>query len=582
MEEQEDNNNIEDIDKKANRNDEQIINEIIIKENEEDQNNKDEEKYNNEDVKEIIDKNNINDINDINENNKIIIQEDDNNLEKDRNSFPEENININENKEEQIIKINNNDIIENNENKKDEKIENSKEEIGTLSIDAFLKESQKDKKHEEIKKIELNAENKNGMKFDKRKSTPLNALNFPSIELDNEYTKDDSNNNNKPSKKKKSSALARSYSEAIVETDKKSEKKNFYNELFEDPKYHKIIELKEKTENSLKKTVGKKGSSSFIKTLVSRKKARFCYDGFDLDLTYITTNIIAMGLPSTSIEGIYRNNMEDVKKFFNTRHPKHHKIYNLCEEKTYPKDSFYLQGYYPFPDHEAPPLNSLMPFCKDAKKFLEENEENVVAIHCKAGKGRTGTFICCLLLYLGLFDSADECMKYYGLMRVNAEKGVTVPSQKRYVNYFEQIIKNKMETPIKYKSICIIELKMNTIPHFSKLGSSCTPTFIIQNNKKEFKYSDFKKKVTYDCSKKNVDFPVGTSGFSVAGDVLITFFHLKLFGKDKMFKFWFNTHFLPENGVLEIGKKNLDKAFKDKENKLFSSDFKIEVKYFFL
>ena len=48
-----------------------------------------------------------------------------------------------------------------------------------------------------------------------------------------------------------------------------------------------------------------------------------------------------MGLPSTSLEGIYRNNMEDVKRFFNTRHTNHYKVYNLCEEKTYPKDSFF-------------------------------------------------------------------------------------------------------------------------------------------------------------------------------------------------------------------------------------------------
>ena len=40
-----------------------------------------------------------------------------------------------------------------------------------------------------------------------------------------------------------------------------------------------------------------------------------------------------MGYPSKSIEGIYRNNIEDVKIFFNARHPNHHKVYNLCEER---------------------------------------------------------------------------------------------------------------------------------------------------------------------------------------------------------------------------------------------------------
>ena len=48
----------------------------------------------------------------------------------------------------------------------------------------------------------------------------------------------------------------------------------------------------------------------------------------------------------------------------------------------------------------SPPLNLIRLFCEDAKKFLDEDSKNVVAIHCLAGKGRTGTLISCLLLYL--------------------------------------------------------------------------------------------------------------------------------------------------------------------------------------
>ena len=222
-----------------------------------------------------------------------------------------------------------------------------------------------------------------------------------------------------------------------------------FNELSQ-PQLSKIYDLKELTEQAIAKTVKNKTSSNIVKALVSKKKNRFCYDGFDLDLTYITTRIIAMGFPSTSIEGLYRNPMEEVQRFFNERHPNHYKIYNLCEEKTYPPDTFPKQGYFPFKDHEAPPLNLMRPFCEDAKNYLDEDEQNVIAVHCKAGKGRTGTLICCLLMYMNVFKTSDECLQYYGMMRVENGKGVTIPSQIRYVSYFERILSNNMKHPITF------------------------------------------------------------------------------------------------------------------------------------
>ena len=43
-----------------------------------------------------------------------------------------------------------------------------------------------------------------------------------------------------------------------------------------------------------------------VRTLVSGKKKRFADDGFDLDLSYITPRVIAMGFPSTGVESTYR------------------------------------------------------------------------------------------------------------------------------------------------------------------------------------------------------------------------------------------------------------------------------------
>ena len=72
--------------------------------------------------------------------------------------------------------------------------------------------------------------------------------------------------------------------------------------------------------------------SALIRRLVSKKKKRYQYDGVNLDLTYITESIIAMGFPSTGTESFYRNPQEEVFKFLHSKHGKYYRVYNLCIE----------------------------------------------------------------------------------------------------------------------------------------------------------------------------------------------------------------------------------------------------------
>ena len=58
-------------------------------------------------------------------------------------------------------------------------------------------------------------------------------------------------------------------------------------------------------------------------------------------------------------------------------------------------------------------------------KFLTQNPDNTAVVHCNAGKGRTGTLICCYLLYCGLADTAYNAITYYGWKRFKHGKGVT-------------------------------------------------------------------------------------------------------------------------------------------------------------
>ena len=120
---------------------------------------------------------------------------------------------------------------------------------------------------------------------------------------------------------------------------------------------------------------------------------------------------------------------------------------------------------------------------------------------------------------------------------------------------------------------------MITIPSFSSVGSHCSPDFTIENgDEREFKWSDKNKKQTYQENTPYVDFLMEGEGFTVKGDVRIKFVHLHSLGKkDTMFKLWFNTCFIPEDGVYVFTKDMIDKACKDLSCKKFKKNFKIEV-----
>ena len=283
-----------------------------------------------------------------------------------------------------------------------------------------------------------------------------------------------------------------------------------------DSNIYKIIEISESFPDSLVEKYYKCEPISIfnrrcLKEIVSEGRIRMHRRNYDLDLVYITKRIIAMGYPATGCESFYRNSFSDVKQFLTEEHGNKYKVYNLCMEKNriYTKSLFGgpKVSLFPFQDHQSCPVKLMLEFCIDVCLFLLEDDENVAAIHCKAGKGRTGTMICAYLLFTGVALNSVKAFEIYGTQRSKEKKGVTVPSQRRYIQHFETYLSCNFQRPY-FKLIPKIIKNFLTKPKGNLLKKIMNEknyynfdnSFLI----KKIKIGPFSSKVDMDC--KIIDF----------------------------------------------------------------------------
>lgn len=326
-----------------------------------------------------------------------------------------------------------------------------------------------------------------------------------------------------------------------------------------------------------------------VRGLVSKNKRRYKEDGFDLDLTYIYPNIIAMGFPAEKLEGVYRNHVDDVLRFLDSKHKDHYRVYNLCSERKYDGGKFHNRVImYPFDDHHPPPLELIKPFCEELDVWLQAHPDNIAAIHCKAGKGRTGVMICAYLLHRGKFTDAKTCLDYYGKTRTRDGKGVTIPSQRRYVEYYGELLKHKVS--YQRKTLLMTKVKFITVPQLN--NGTCNVYYDVILSKTKLASSNvFEGQQSKHGS--ILEMPLSRPVI-VCGDVCVDFFHKhpRIGKKERIFLCWFNTFFVKDEEyckddkgemkrylTLTMPKSELDKANKDKTNKIYKKEFRV-VFYF--
>eukprot|EP00924_Labyrinthula_sp_SR-Ha-C_P007098 maker-scaffold_8-snap-gene-9.26-mRNA-1 protein AED:0.01 eAED:0.01 QI:54/1/1/1/1/1/3/38/540 len=334
----------------------------------------------------------------------------------------------------------------------------------------------------------------------------------------------------------------------------------------------------------------------FVRRLVSQNRKRFVdkKHGYDLDLAYILPNLIAMGHPSKGFEVIYRNNFKQVLKFLHSHHENRFKIYNLCLKQKYAFIKDVDVEHYGFCDHQTCPLNLLCLLLEDIHHYLKQ-EENTAVIHCKAGKGRTGLVCSAYLLHSKTFDTAEKAIEYFGQQRTIDGNGLTVPSQRRCVKYYELALGNPalmniIRQPAEYsKKIFITEIRIVNMPKFLRRENVHLKVY------KAFGVAGGGIGVSYKSKSSEFDVleqgrivtwkPVDGIMVFVQGDFRLTMFldqvklvKLRKLNRklDKLFQCWLNTNFLTDE--ITLGKYELDGVVgKDINSKYFEDDFKVEI-----
>ena len=131
-------------------------------------------------------------------------------------------------------------------------------------------------------------------------------------------------------------------------------------------------------------------------------------------------------------------------KFLDHKHGEHWAIWEFRAEGTgYPDSEVYHRiHHYPWPDHHPPPFALVPNIMASMRNWLQdpsvEKRKRVVVVHCKAGKGRSGTVASSYLISHEGWEVKDALRRFTERrMRVGFGSGVSIPSQLRWVNYVD-------------------------------------------------------------------------------------------------------------------------------------------------
>ena len=187
------------------------------------------------------------------------------------------------------------------------------------------------------------------------------------------------------------------------------------------------------------------------------------------------TVIVTSGPSSVWPKKAYRNPTDQLVAFLDRKHGQDWSIFEFRAEGTgYPDSEVYGRiHHFPWPDHHPPPFAIIPNLMAAMRNWIQRTDEGgltdgkekrIAVVHCKAGKGRSGTSACSYLISQEGWKTEDALQRFTGRrMRVGFGNGVSIPSQLRWVGYVNrwtnELNKKYVERPVEILEIHIYGLR---------------------------------------------------------------------------------------------------------------------------
>ncbi|XP_045885318.1 tensin-like [Micropterus dolomieu] len=282
-------------------------------------------------------------------------------------------------------------------------------------------------------------------------------------------------------------------------------------------------------------------------------------ESYEVDLVYITERIISVCFPAGAEERSYVTNLKEVATMLRSKHGEHYLILNLSEWRSDLSKLNHKVLEFGWPDHHAPALDKICSMCKAIDTWLNGDSRNVVVLHNKGNRGRTGVVVAAYMHYSNISASADQALDRFAMRRFYEDKALPVgqPSQRRYVRYFNGLLSGHIK--INNKPLFLHHVIMHGIPNFEAKGG-CRPFLKIYQAMQP----------VYTSGIYNVQGDSNTSicitiepGLLLKGDILLKCYHKSYRNttRDVVFRVQFHTCAIHDLGVV-FGKSELDETFK--------------------